>query len=70
MLWPPARRGERITLACGCSATVVWRMPVMFIYRVRIDHTGSDCVAARHIPRRRLFAGLEAIASRREGGSP
>lgn len=57
-------------LACGCGATVVWRIPLVFIYRVCIDHKGSDCVTARHVPRRCLFAGLEGIASTRDVGPP
>ncbi len=70
MLWPPPRRSEQITLTCGCRGRVVWRIPLVFIYRVCIDHKGSGCATARHVPCSRLFAGLEGIASRCCDGGP
>lgn len=63
MLWPPPTRGERVTLTCGCDATVKWRVPVVFFYRLHIYRTTNDC--SHGVSGRAVFVFLEAIASRR-----
>lgn len=64
MLWPPPKSSERVGLVCACRATVVWRVPVMFLYRVRIDEKACDCKRSGHVPGRRMMRFLEAITCR------
>jgi hypothetical protein len=48
-------------LMCGCDAHVLWRIPIMFVYRVVVDRQSSSC--PRHRPGTRWFVGLETIES-------
>ena len=66
MLWPPPTRGERVALRCACRATIVWHLPVVFIYYIRFDQRDHGCIRAGHAPGRRTVVGLEAIVSRDE----
>ena len=69
MLWPPPARGERVALRCACRATILWRLPVAFIYFVRITHPDQQCGNAGHAPGTRTFVALERIVSRDESPS-
>lgn len=64
MLWPPPKKSERVKLICTCYATVVWRVPIMFLYCVHIDEKGDACARSGHIPGRRVMRFLEAITGR------
>ncbi len=64
MLWPPPKQSEQVELLCACRATVVWRVPVMFLYRVRIYEKGGHCTRSGHIPGRRMMRFLEAVTRR------
>ena len=37
MVWPAPRKSERVELVCTCHTTVLWRVPRMFLYSVRIN---------------------------------
>jgi hypothetical protein len=65
MLWPPPTRGERVALACGCRATVLGRVPLLFIYSIRFveKDPGSECRDVRHLPGRRKLVTLESLVS-------
>jgi hypothetical protein len=43
VLWPPPKRGESVTLACGCAATVIVRVPIVFLYWIRIRVREPNC---------------------------
>jgi hypothetical protein len=64
MLWPPPIRGERVMLTCACQATVVWRVPLVFVYYLHVAQKGHGCVSVGHVSGKRIFAALEAVASR------
>ena len=64
MLWPPPIKADRVELRCGCRATIVWRVPVVVLYWVRIDRKGRDCARRGHASGRHWFAFLEAVTSR------
>jgi hypothetical protein len=66
MLWPPPVRGESVTLRCACRATILWRLPLAFLYSVRIVQRESGCTRSRHILGKRTFTALETIVSRDE----
>ena len=66
MLWPPPARGERVALRCACRATILWRLPLAFLYRVRIVQRDSRCTRSRHILDKQTFVALETIVSRDE----
>jgi hypothetical protein len=66
MLWPPPARGERVVLRCSCRATILWRLPVVFIYLIRFTHHDHGCSDAGHAPGRRALVALERIVSRDE----
>jgi hypothetical protein len=65
MLWPPPTRGERVALACGCGcrATVIWRVPLLFIYSIRFVEKDPGCRDARHLNGKRKLVTLESLAS-------
>ncbi|MGH9255812.1 MAG: hypothetical protein ACRD3C_14725 [Vicinamibacterales bacterium] len=50
-----------MTLTCGCDATVRWRIPLIFVYRISIDQQDTSC--ARHHPGSHSFVGLERMKS-------
>jgi hypothetical protein len=64
MIWPTPSRGERIVLTCACHATVVWRLSLLFVYRILLVNKGNGCSRTRHASGRRLFVTLEGIAAR------
>ena len=64
MLWPAPTKSERVELACTCHATVVWRVPLVFLYFVRINQKGRDCARSGHVVGRRTLTFLEAITRR------
>jgi hypothetical protein len=64
MLWPLPTRGAHVKLACTCQATVVWWVPVVFAYRVRIDWKGGDCGRVWHVPGQRVFTWFESMTHR------
>jgi hypothetical protein len=64
MIWPAPRKSERVELVCTCHTTVAWRIPLMFLYSVRINQKGRNCARLRHVNGRRVFTFLEAIARR------
>jgi hypothetical protein len=64
MLWPPPRRGERVTLACRCRATVLWRVPPLFVYYIQFGEKDPGCRYVRHLPGKRKLVTLEALTSR------
>ena len=66
MLWPPPVRGESVTLRCACRGTILWRLPLAFLYCVRIVQRASGCTRSRHILGKRTFTALETIVSRDE----
>ena len=66
MLWPPPARGERVALRCSCRATILWRLPIAFIYYIRFAHQNHGCSKAGHAPGKRAFVALERIISRDE----
>ena len=37
MIWPAPRKSERVELVCTCHTTILWRIPLMFLYSVRIN---------------------------------
>jgi hypothetical protein len=61
MLWPAPKRSERVGLECTCQATVVWHVPFMFLYAIRIDQKGRDCMRATHVSFRPALTFLEAM---------
>jgi hypothetical protein len=64
MIWPAPSRGEDVVLTCGCRGTVMWHLPFVFVYRVRIAARGDGCERPAHVPRRWTFVRLETIAAR------
>jgi hypothetical protein len=64
MIWPTPSRGEHVVLTCGCHATVLWRLSLLFVYRIRLVDKSHRCSRARHVSGKRLFVTLEAIAAR------
>lgn len=59
MLWPSPRRLDRVELTCTCRATVLWFVPVIFLYCCRIDQKGNNCQT--HKSGRRVVKFLETI---------
>jgi hypothetical protein len=66
MLWPPPTRGERVMLTCACQADVVWRIPLLFVYWVRLAERHPECARVGHVFDKRVFVALETIESRAE----
>jgi len=64
MIWPAPSRGEDVVLTCACRGTVMWHLPFIFVYRMRIVARGDGCARRRHVPGRRTFVRLETIAAR------
>jgi len=64
MIWPTPTRGEHVILTCECHATVLWRLSLLFVYRISLVNKGHRCSMAGHVSGRRLFVMLEAIAAR------
>ena len=64
MIWPAPSRGERIVLTCACQGIVTWRVPLLFLYVVRLISKGGQCMRSRHALDKKLFVTLEAIAAR------
>ena len=64
MIWPAPSRGEDVVLTCGCRGTVMWHLPFVFIYRMRIAARGNGCARPGHVPRGRTLVRLETIAAR------
>ena len=64
MIWPTPSRGEHVVLTCACHATVVWRLPFLFLYGISLINKGTGCSRARHVSGRRFLVTLEAIAAR------
>ena len=64
MIWPTPSRGERVVLPCACHATVVWRVPLLFVYRIGLVNKGIGCSRAGHVSGKQLFVTLEGIAAR------
>lgn len=48
-------------MTCGCAARIEWCIPLIFVYRVRIERKDSSCT--RHRAEQNTFAGLEGIES-------
>jgi hypothetical protein len=63
MLWPPPTRGERVALACGCRATVLWRVPLLFVYYIQFAERHPACRHVRHLPGKRKIVTLESLTS-------
>jgi len=66
MIWPAPSRGEEVVLACACRGTVMWHLPFIFVYRMRIVARGDGCAHRRHAPRGWTFVRLETIEARAE----
>ena len=64
MIWPAPSRGEDVVLTCGCRGRVMWHLPFIFIYRIRIDALGDGCTRSGHVSGRWTFVRLETIAAR------
>lgn len=64
MIWPTPSRGEFVELTCGCHATILWRLSLLFVYRIRLVNKGHHCSRTRHASDKRLFVTLEAIEAR------
>jgi hypothetical protein len=64
MLWPAPRRGERITLACGCEASIRWRIPIAFLFGVQIDRKARGCERMGHVRGRCGIMRLESMSER------
>jgi len=69
MLWPPPVHGERVTLTCACQAAVLWHVPLVFLYCVRVAEKSAGCVHAGHAAGKRVLTTLEALASRADSAS-
>ena len=70
MLWPPPKRHELVALTCGCCARVVFRVPLAFVYYLRLEPDAPACGEAGHVTGRHFFVALEAIATRAASKSP
>ena len=62
MLWPPPKRGDSVTLACGCVATVSAAWPVAFLYWICVSESGKTCRRAHQVGSRRI-ARLESMVA-------
>ena len=71
MLRPPPPRGMRVTLTCGCEASVRVGVRVAIVYWIRIDVPQRGCRRA-HRGRTHRLVGLEDMQAtpRAEGCTP
>jgi hypothetical protein len=64
VIWPAPSRGEGVVLKCACRGTVLWHLPLIFVYRIRIVTRGDGCPHRAHVSGSRPFVRLETIAAR------
>jgi hypothetical protein len=60
-MWPPPDQGQSVTLPCSCNVTVMWRVPLVFHYVVRVEDRGEECTTIRHSRSRRVLVPLEGL---------